>query len=102
MDQHGISERIHANTKRMPANACTPSQIENLIAFIDNIADSHAMPLPGCMPNFREDRLLLPTDMMKARVYEMYKKSGEDNGEEIVGDQNFIVFGMKLDPSLSL
>lgn len=90
VDSHGISERIHGNSKRLPANTCPQSQIEHLVRFIDNCAEAHAMPLPGRMPNYRDDRvLLLPTDMTKARVYEMYQRSCHNTTEAAVGRAKF-------------
>ena len=53
-------------------------------------APCHTLSAYGSTWDFRKDscqhqknasQCLLPTDMIKARVYEMYKKLGEGNGE---------------------
>ena len=47
VDAFGIVERLHGNTKRLPANAHASAVIERLVAFVENITESHAQPLPG-------------------------------------------------------
>ena len=55
-------------------NASTPAQVQEVIQFIDNMSDSHSMPLPGHLPYHKDTRaLLLPTDMTKAKVYREYQ-----------------------------
>ena len=89
-DTQGLVGRIHGNTKRLPPNACSPSQIEDIVKFIDNIAEGHSMPLPGRLPNHRDDKvLLLPTDMTKAKVYQMYMASYSGSGHVPVGKSKF-------------
>jgi hypothetical protein len=89
-DRFGIVERIHGNTKRLPPNTCTPPQLEELVKFIDNIADTHSMPLPGRLPNHRDQRvLLLPTDMTKAKIYHLYTTSCTVNNNPSVSRAKF-------------
>ena len=74
VDSFGVVGRLHRNTEKLPANTYSSTVIQDLMVFIDNIAKSHAQPLPGQMPNFKDSRvLLLPTDMPKARVYCEYE-----------------------------
>ena len=71
-DAHGLLERVHGNGQKRAHNMCTPDQLKNLVTFIDYIAQAHAIPLPGCLPNHRDDcALLLPTDLTKAKVFRM-------------------------------
>ena len=89
-DSEGLVERIHGNVRRLPSNTCTNVQIDDLVAFIDNVAQSHAMPLPGRMPNHRDSRvLLLPTDMTKASIYLKYVESCQRNQTSPVGRTKF-------------
>ena len=90
VDAFGIVERLHGNTKRLPANAHAPAVIEQLVAFIDNIAESHAQPLPGRLPNFKDSKvLLLPTDLTKAKVYRDYETLCGNAHETPVGRTKF-------------
>ena len=57
----------------MPANT---SQVEEVVEFIKNIGDSHAMPLPGRLPNYKDSQvMLLPTDMTKAKIFREYQQT---------------------------
>ena len=90
VDTFGIVERLHGNTKKLSANTYSSTVIQDLVAFIDNIAESHAQPLPGRMPNFKDSRvLLLPTDMPKARVYREYETLCHNIHETPVGRTKF-------------
>ena len=90
MDTHGIVARVHGNTKKTPPNTCSPSQINDVVQFIDNIADSHAMPLPGRLPYHKDSRaLLLPTDMLKAKVYQQYLQCCQSKNTTPVGRSKF-------------
>ena len=90
VDASGIVTRIHGNTKKTPANTCSSVQIDDIVKFIDNVADSHAMPLPGRLPYHRDSRvLLLPTDMLKAKVYRQYLQCCQSNDTTPVGRSKF-------------
>ena len=72
-DEHSLLERVHGNAQKRAHNTCTSEQLDSLINFIDNMAQTHAMPLPGRLPSHRDDCvLLLPTDMTKSKLYRMY------------------------------
>ena len=44
---NGLSVRTHGNYKGMPHNALTYRQLSNLVKFIQNYAEQHAILLPG-------------------------------------------------------
>ena len=89
-DSNGLVERIHGNVKRKPSNTCTPAQLDDLAKFLDNIAESHVMPLPGRMPTHKDSRvLLLPTDMTKAKVFGLYTESCVRGHTKPVGRTKF-------------
>ena len=52
---HGLSTRIHGNTKKRPHNALTFSMILNVLKFIQNYAEKNALLLPGRIPGFKSD-----------------------------------------------
>ena len=98
-DAHGLSERVHGNAQKRAHNTSTPDQLENLVTFIDNIAQAHAMPLPGRLPNHRDDRaLLLPTDLTKAKVFRMYLDSCASQQTKPVGRTKFHTVWTSLRP----
>ena len=57
------------------------------------------MPLPGCLPNHREDcALLLPTDLTKAKVFRMYLDSCASSQTTPVGRTKFYTVWTSLRP----
>ena len=62
----GLTPRIHGNAGRYPHNALTYIQISNMIKFIQNYAEQHAILLPGRIPSHKRDDLkLLPSSDSK-------------------------------------
>ena len=67
---NGLSVRTHGNYKRMPHNALSYRQVANLVKFIQNYAEQHAILLPGRIPAFKRDDLkLLPSSVSKKVLY---------------------------------
>lgn len=89
VDTHGVAERIHGNTKRVPRHTCPPEQVEWVHDFIQNTADTHALPLPGRLPNHKDRAMLLPSDMPKSRVYRGYLEACEKKNQTPVGRSKF-------------
>ena len=64
--QNGLTVRIHGNTGRTPHNALSFQQISNIVKFIQNYAEQHAILLPGRIPAYKRDDLkLLPSSDSK-------------------------------------
>ena len=64
--ENGLVEREHGNTKNRPHNALTFARITNILKFIENYAEKHAILLPGRIPGFkRDDVSVLPTSDSK-------------------------------------
>ena len=52
---------------------------ERAVVFINNYADVHAMPLPGCLPKYNDFRVtLLPSDVTKWKVYDEYVVASQE------------------------
>ena len=69
--QNGLAVRTHGNTRRIPHNALSFQQISNIVTFIQNYAEQHAILLPGRIPAFKRDDLkLLPSSDSK-KVHDM-------------------------------
>ena len=62
----GLTTRVHGNTKHAPKNALKFEEIKNLVSFINNYAEKHAILLPGRIPGYKKDNLqLLPSSTTK-------------------------------------
>ena len=72
---HGIQDRLHGNSKKLPYNGFT-AELKCIVSFVKNYAEENAILLPGRIPGFkRTDLQLLPTNTTKRSVWEHYMKS---------------------------
>ena len=89
-DLNGVTPRVHKNTRRLPHNACSAEEEKQVVAFIQNFADCHAMPLPGRMPNMKDySVMMLPSDMTKSGIWKNYVESCSESGIRAVGLTKF-------------
>ena len=71
----GVEPRVHANKKKLPANALSYEDNKRGVDFIVHYADIHSITLPGRTPHhWRSDLQLLPTNCTKLSVYKAYKE----------------------------
>lgn len=86
-----IHTRSHGNFGRKSYKAASLSSVEDALQFIKNTASAMALPVPGRLPNFKDERfLLLPTDMTKAELYRRYKKACEKDEKAPFSRTKFI------------
>ena len=58
--------------------ALTVQDVQNVKKFLVNYASKYGLPLPGRLPNFRNDKaLLLPSDKTKADIFQDYVQAAE-------------------------
>ena len=101
-NQHGVTPRIHKNTKKRPHNQTEPQTVESIKNFIIRFADNHALPLPGRLPSHKDYRvMLLPSDMSKSSVYRFYKKGCEAEQVPCVAIRTFTNIWNQLCPFIS-
>ena len=87
----GVTPRVHGLAGKSPPNTTSLSRVTSMLRFIKNLASSVSLPLPGRLPNFRDERVqLLPTDMSKLEVYRKYRKAAEREGTQPVGRSTFL------------
>ncbi|KAL8620067.1 hypothetical protein ACOMHN_015349 [Nucella lapillus] len=68
----------------------TLQDTQQVVQFIRNYAEEHAISLPGRVPGFkRDDILLLPSAHVKSSIYRRYKQSAEQAGRRKVGASTF-------------
>ena len=85
-DANCVTPRIHKNTKKVPHNAYSAEEEKQVVTFIQNFADCHAMPLPGRMPNMKDySVMMLPSDMTKSGIWKNYVESCAESGLIAVG-----------------
>ncbi|XP_035826079.1 uncharacterized protein LOC106011983 [Aplysia californica] len=74
--EHGISPRQHGNLKKLPSNSLSFKDTRNVVDFIVNYAEDHAIMLPGRTPhNWVSDVKLLPTNCSKKSVFDQYSET---------------------------
>ena len=62
----GLTTRVHGNTKHACKHALKFDEIKNLVTFIGNYAEKHAILLPGRIPGYKKDNIqLLPSSTTK-------------------------------------
>jgi len=102
-DENGIGPRIHGNTKKTPHNASSFDCKEHLVTFLHNFAEENAVTLPGRIPGYKDNRiLLLPSHMTKDGIFLHYKTSCEAAELPPVGRSLFYSLWTDLVPYIVL
>lgn len=83
--EHGISSRIHGNTKRVPGNATSKKSLEAILAFIENYVEENAIVLPGRIPGFKNEEIrLLYSSETKMSVWKECEGTCKTSNEKAV------------------
>uniref|UniRef100_A0A8W8MKS9 Uncharacterized protein n=1 Tax=Magallana gigas TaxID=29159 RepID=A0A8W8MKS9_MAGGI len=73
LDHDGFGARIHGNKGKSPKHALTMEDVKRVKQFLISYANKYGLPLPGRLPNFRNEKtILLPSDKTKAEVHQEY------------------------------
>ena len=76
--ENGIVPRVHGNHQRLPKHTLSLDSIQNVLAFLLNLADQHGLLLPGRIPGYsRSDIKLLPSSMSKRCIWRKYQCAAE-------------------------
>ena len=71
--KNGLALRTHGNSKRLPSSSSPAETVEQVIKFINNVAEEQALLLPGRVPSFkRTDVKLLPSNLTKRGLWSRY------------------------------
>ena len=66
----GLTMRIHKRSKCLPLNALSLVEVQNLVRFLNNYAETHAILLPGRIPGYKRDDIqLLPCTTKKVSFW---------------------------------
>ena len=81
-NEFGVAPRMkRGGGRRANKKVLVHEDVERIVRFIQNFADSSAMPLPGRIPGFkRADIRMLPTTETKSFVWRKYKASMSETG----------------------
>ena len=67
--ENGLVPRVHGNTRRLPVNALTFSDVSHIVTFFRHCAEVHAVLLPRQIPGYkRSDLQLLPCSTTKHSI----------------------------------
>ena len=98
---HGITPRMHGNTKKRPSNALPYTVVEDITAFISNYVEENAIELPGRIPGYKDDDIkLLSSSESKANVWRTYRLSCESAGKMSIGYTKFVTLWNELFPNV--
>lgn len=79
LDTEGFLPRKHGNAGKAPHNSLTVTDRERIKTFLTKYASDHALPLPGRLPNYKSEKvLLLPSDTTSADVHSIYEQLAEE------------------------
>ena len=74
-NENGLSSRRHGNVGRAPPNSHSFETRKTVKDFIENYADNHGVILPGRIPGYRDQSIvLLSSAESKLNVYQFYKE----------------------------
>ena len=57
--ENGIETRVHYNTRQLPHNALSFTEIAYVVKFIEKYAEQYAILLPGKIPSYKRDDIKL-------------------------------------------
>ena len=97
----GLVLREHGNRYRTPHNRMPFTDVQATVQFLENLATTHAIPLPGCLPGHKNKALLLPSDMTKRSGYHQYVKACADDGKPHISWGKFHSLLLELVPDIS-
>jgi len=74
----------------MPLNTLTLKEVQDVIHFLLNYCEKHALLLPGRVPGYsRTDIKLLPSSTSKRRIWNIYKETAEQAESRVIAYSTF-------------
>lgn len=72
---NGLVSRIHGNTRRVPHNVTDTKTVQHLKTFIWNYGNINGLVLPGRVPGYKDDDVvLLSSSHNKRHIFDIYKE----------------------------
>ena len=89
-NQEGLQSRRHGNFGRASPNSHSFETRQTIKTFIENFADNHGVILPGRIPSYRDQSIiLLSSAETKLNVYRFYKECCRQTGFASVASSTF-------------
>ena len=93
--------RVHGNTHRQPSKAFSAEDVQQVVSFITNYAEDHAILLPGRIPGYkRSDIQLLPSNKTKMAVWSAYAAATEHLPMKVAGYRAFCMIWKQFVPNI--
>lgn len=90
-ENHGISQRIHGNSKRLPHNTIPQAVAEDVNSFLNNYVDENAVLLPGRIPGYKSDNIkLLSSSETKTSAWRAFQRACKETDKQAVCCTKFI------------
>ena len=90
-EEHGISLRVHGNSRKLPHNTLPQAVAKDVKNFLSNYVEENAVLLPGRIPGFKNDDIsLLPSSDTKMSVWRAFKRACEETDKQAVCYTTFI------------
>ena len=100
-NQEGLQSRRHGNVGRAPPNSHSFETRQTVKTFIENFADNHGVILPGRIPSYRDQSIiLLSSAETKLNVYGFYKECCSKSGFASVASTTFYDLWEELLPCI--
>ena len=100
-ENHGISQRRHGNSKRLPSNTLTHPVVEDVKCFLTNYVEENAIQLPGRIPGYKnEDMKLLSSSETKLSVWRQYTAACESSEKQSISYSKFKDLWQQFHPNV--
>ena len=100
-ESHGISQRVHGNSRRLPSNTLPQAVVEDVCSFLNNYVEENAVLLPGRIPGFKSDDIkLLSSSETKMSVWRAFKLSCEGANKQAISYSKFINLWEQFHPNV--
>ena len=70
LDKDGLVAPTHGNKGKWPKHALTVQDVQTVKQFLVDYASKYGLPLPGRLPNFRNEKALVLSSEKKAEIYQ--------------------------------
>ena len=87
---HGLVPRLHGHTGRVAPNALVLDEVQAIITFVLQYAETNAILLPGRIPGYKRDDLqILPSSTTKKAVWLLFQDTAASLATRAVSYSTF-------------
>jgi hypothetical protein len=86
----GVELHTHGNRGKGNKNQLMAKDVTDIVTFIDNLASTHAMILPGRVPAFKDpDLKLLPSGLPESKVHRSFVEAAQKSDVRVISYRTF-------------